>query len=516
MSMVSFRPEKSEPEKTLVSWKEIASFLGRAERTVKRWERERGLPVRRIPGGERGGVYAYPAELRSWLLGEEGKQAQSSSEEVENDSIADGRTQGAEPAGAQAAIPLLVKSSQEPESADRAFSGTRWWVAWIAPPVLLLGIIGTILLTSRFNRSTMAAHEAGSAKAHIPSPRAEELYLQGRYEWSLRTAESLNKSIDAYTQAIVEDPAYALAYAGLAESYDLLPEYGGRDRGEAFSRAKAAAERAIALDPRLAAGHRARAFALFYGDWDAAGSDVEFKEALTLAPNEVETRHWYATTLYSRREKPQALAQIDEALRLSPTNPAIQADAAFLHVSLGDNVESNIKTLRELAQTQPNLVKASRYLYGIDFDRRDYDAFVADLRQTVAVAHNADESELSAAVERGWARGGEHGLLIAMRDEYLAQFARGENTAFDVAGVSLRLGQSRTALRYFKLALDRRDMRISWLRADSGHPELAKDPDFRTLLQRIDDSLHLNPSPSLHLAVTTQPSTLSVPASARQ
>ncbi len=68
-----FEMTSAEDERTLVSWKEIASFLNRAERTVKRWERDRGLPVHRVPGGERGGVFAYPSELADWLKGKAGE-----------------------------------------------------------------------------------------------------------------------------------------------------------------------------------------------------------------------------------------------------------------------------------------------------------------------------------------------------------------------------------------------------------------------------------------------------------
>ena len=508
--MPPIRPEPPEQTRTLVSWKEIATFLNHAERTVKRWEQERDLPVHRIPGKERGSVFAYPAELSAWLLGEQGKAVQASSP-GENDPVESPSSPRMEP-------PEPIASGATPLSGRRSTDhmgpriSMRSWVTWITPPALILGAAGGLYLASHLNRSAAAARhsETTTTSAHTPSPHAEELYLEGRYEWNLRTAQSLNKSIDDFTQAIVQDPAYALAYAGLAESYDLLPEYGDINRDEAFSRAKAASERAIALDPNLPAGHRAKAFALFYGDWDAQGSEREFKEALALAPNEVETHHWYATTLYSRREKEQALAQIDEALRLSPTSPAIQADAAFLHVSLGHNVEASIKTLRELARTQPNLVKASRYLYGIDFARRDYDAFRADLLHTVSIAHKADESELASAVERGWERGGEHGLLAAIRDVDLAQLARGDNKAFDVAGVYLRLGQPGTALHYFELALKQRDVRIARLPADSSLPALEEYPNYRALFQRIDEAMHLSPPPSLHLAVSTEPGKLPV------
>jgi tetratricopeptide (TPR) repeat protein len=505
MAMLPHRAGKAEFGKTLVSWKEIASFLDRAERTVKRWERERGLPVHRIPGGERGGVFAYPDELRAWLLGEQGKAAQSSAEEIKNNLAAESTSSPAQDQVLDSSVDQTFSGDKSDVSHAPGPPGSHRWVAWIVPPALIVVAAVTFFMATRLHPGAFAARDRDSQSArHAPETRAEELYLQGRYEWSLRTADSLRKSIDYYTQAIVQDPAYAQAYAGLAESYDLLPEYEGFDRDEAFSRAKAAADRAIELDPTLPAGHRAKAFAMFYGDWDSTGSDTEFKKALALAPNEVETHHWYATSLFSRREKSEALAQIDEAVRLSPTNPAIVADAAFLHVELHDNVDANIKILRELARTQPNLVKASRYLEGIDLGRKNYGLYLADLRQTVEISHNAEESELLAAVERGWAHGGEHGLLVAMRDVDLAALTSGANTAYDLAITYESLGQPKNALQYFNLALEKHDVRVSWTRKDSSLAELEKDPDYRALLQRIDERLHLIPSSSAHFAVATE------------
>lgn len=515
--MLSRQIEKHASERTLFSWKEIAVFLDRAERTVKRWERERGLPVHRVPGGERGGVFAYPEELRAWLLGERGKSAKSGDDQLDSELIAN-RTSPHFPeikvVPAASVETAAIRNSDG--SSAQGFADMRRWTAWVAPPALLVVLAGASLLALRSGRTASLTRNPGSESApHIPAPGAEDLYLKGRYEWSLRTPDSLRKSIDAYTQAIVKDPAYALAYAGLAESYDLLPEYEGSERKEAFIRAKEAADQAIKLDQNLAAGHRAKAFAMFYGDWDSPGSDAEFNKALSLAPNEAATHHWYATTLFSRRERSEALAQIDEAVRLSPTNPAIVADAAFLHEELGDNVEANIKTLRELARTQPNLVKASRYLEGIDLIHKDYGNYLADLRQTVAIAHNPDEAELLIAVEHGWARSGVRGLMEAKRDVDLAAHARGASTAYDIALDYQWLGQPRNALYYFNKALEEHDVRISWVRKDCDLAGLEMDPDYRALVVRIDERMHLDSSPSLNLAETTQQRKNSSPSPAQ-
>jgi tetratricopeptide (TPR) repeat protein len=517
--MLPLRAENPEQEKTLVSWKEIASFLDRAERTVKRWEHERGLPVHRIPGGERGGVFAYPSELRAWLLAEQGNEAPNGPD-LEGDPF----LESGKPAAIQDHVAAAVSAEppiSQNERADGAtqFAVKRRWVAWMTPPALLLGLAGAVFLSSQLDRNTTAAHETEKtptvAGSHVSSARAEELYLQGRYEWSLRTADSLAKAVDDYTQAIVQDPAYAKAYAGLAECYDLLPEYGGIDRSEAFSRAKAAADRAIELDPNLAAGHRAKAFAMFYGDWDAPGSDGEFRKAIALAPNEVETHHWYATTLFSRRERSQSLAEIDEAAHLNPTNPAILADCAFLHVKFNDKREANIRTLRELARTQPTLVKASRYLEDIDLDDGNYEAYLVEIRQAATISHNPDESALAAASEHGWERGGVHEMFLAIRDLQQALYGRGGRTGYELALAYVRLGQPLAALRYFNAALENRDIRMMWLQSCNCSAEVRTNADYIQLFRRINETMHQTTPPS-DLAVTTRPEKLTFPPAERQ
>jgi tetratricopeptide (TPR) repeat protein len=498
-------PERA---KVLVSWKEIAAFLGRAERTVKRWERERGLPVHRVPGGERSGVFAYSHELSAWLLGEEGRAPETSSavgdnqrnEETAAFALADSE---AAPGSQQA-----IDSSKLAPQPVRAESNLRLWRAIAGVSVLALIPLTASFLAIRHYRASShvkAVQLAPPGSRHASSPRAEQLYLQGRYQWSLRTAESLAKSVDAYTQAIVEDPAYAQAYAGLAESYDLLPQYAQVNSADAFQRAKAAASRAIELDPNLAAGHRAKAFVLFYGYWDVAGSDAEFKRALALAPNEAETHHWYGTTLFSRQEDVQSLAHMDEAVRLSPTTPAIVADSAFVHAVLRNNREANIKILREMSRTQPNLVKSSRYLVGIDLDDRNYAASLEDLRQVAEISHDPAANALAISASRGWARGGRSGLLEAIRKAAQAAFDQGCDSGYGLGDAYLRLGQPKKALPYFRAALERNDFVLMRLSARESVAALKDDPGYRLLFQQIRERMGLPKTPGVHIAMTAKP-----------
>ncbi|HEV2474642.1 MAG TPA: hypothetical protein VGS41_18345, partial [Chthonomonadales bacterium] len=474
-------------DKALVSWKEIAAFLGRAERTVKRWECERGLPVHRVPGGERGGVFAYSSELNAWLLGRQAKEAlqDTDSEEVELHK-AEERT---------SPCVTEIKTPAQPTSSARAVRRNHWFV-WVAVPTAFLAWVTSSLYVSAHHQppSGDSALHGSLIRSHIPSPRAEQLYLQGRYEWSQRTEDGLAKSVDSYTRAIVEDSDYAAAYAGLAESYDLLPEYGPVNPQGAFRRALAAANKAIELDPNLAAGHLAKAFALFYGDWNATDSDLEFKRALALEPNSAETHHWYATSLFSRLEPAEAMAEIDRAVRLRPTSPSIVADAAFIHAFFHDNREANIRVLREVTHTQPKLMSPYRYLAEFDLEDGRYAEYLHDLRQAAAISHDPDEVALANDASAGWAHEKKTGMLEGIRRAQLESVAQNKGSGYWLARTYLLLGKPTDALYYFNQAFNSRDYLLMNLSACSCLANLRNDPSYKDLLLRVHQEMYPNQS----------------------
>ena len=177
-SLRSSGPEKSE---TLVSWKEIAAFLDRAERTVKRWERERGLPVHRVPGGERGGVFAFPEELKAWLLGEQGKAAESASpvdpeKPPESKQLENGADLLPALESETGALRSSFQAASKKESADY-----RRLLAWMVASAAILGLAVVAFLTaSHSSRAASLKERHARASIHIPKPGAEALYLQGR------------------------------------------------------------------------------------------------------------------------------------------------------------------------------------------------------------------------------------------------------------------------------------------------------------------------------------------------
>ncbi len=324
---------------------------------------------------------------------------------------------------------------------------------------------------------------------HLPSPGAEKLYFRGRYFWNLRTADGLAKAIDAYTQAIVTDPSYAEAYAGLAESYDLLPQFGQADLADSLTKAENAADRAIELNPNLAAAHRAKAFALFYWDWDLAGSDAEFRRALALDPNSAQTHQWYAGTLQSRSDGSEAIRQIDEAIQLDPTSPAIAADAALFQADFGD-FRAGMKALREIEQTQPTLASPPQFLGGLDFATGNFPAYIDDVRHLASITHAPDELALAEAVAQGWDRARRTGLLEARAEALKAAFDHGTETGFQLGQTLLLLGQRQEALFYFNASLARHGVQLVAIDDYPWAKKLSSDPGYAALFAQIHERVH--------------------------
>ena len=150
------------------------------------------------------------------------------------------------------------------------------------------------------------------------NPQAYELYLKGRYAWNIRRYSELEKAISYFDEAIAKDPGYALAYSGLADVYNVLPNYGG-NQNEDFPKSNGAARKALELDPTLAHPHAVLGSNEMQYDWDFAGGEAEFKRSFLLDPNDATARQWYADdiAMIGGRER-EALAEVKRAQDLDP------------------------------------------------------------------------------------------------------------------------------------------------------------------------------------------------------
>jgi tetratricopeptide (TPR) repeat protein len=426
------------PGRRLDSWKEIAAFFGRDERTVRRWEKENELPVRRIPGSAKGRVFAYEGELREWLTST--PLAEEKTSEVK----------GSELVSIQSELHAPILSKLVPFVAK-----------WAATLIIVTGLVAAVFVYRRMHRFAVQASSvppvvSGGRDLRNPAaPEAEDFYLKGRYYWNKRTPDDINQAVDYFTQAIVHDPNYAEAYVGLADSYNLLREFGAMPPSEAYPRALAAAQRAVELDHRSAEAHNSLAFVTFWWSWHGVTAELEFKRALALNPNFELAHHWYATFLLGRHRLPEALDQIEQAQKLDPSSTAILADKGFLLWRAG-NAEG-LALLKQLEKAQPSLSSTHDYLGRIYWGQKDYLRALIEWRQVAELRHDKDGIALASAREHGFAAGGLGGLFERELPVMKEIVDRGNGSAFELAETFAALGRKREAINYLQIAFERRD-----------------------------------------------------------
>jgi Flp pilus assembly protein TadD len=457
----------------LDSWKEIAGFFARDERTVKRWEKERGLPVHRLPGGGRGTVFAYTEELSAWL---QSSQPLSDSGRV------------------LAASELPEKPGKGSSTTETEGTGwmsdhavRRWGLMTFAALAICLGfygfghfiqirsVQGHVLPNISFSRDVSSRHEA------------EDLYLKGRYHWAKRTAVDLTQAADYFAAATQRDPSYAAAYAGLADTYNLLREYSSMPASQAFPLALAAAQKAVQLDDGLAEAHRALAFTKFHWQWDIQGGEREFQRAIALNPNDAVAHHWYATALLAIPRYPEAISEIETARTLDPGSRSIAADRALIFYSSGREQEA-IEILQDLEKTDPDFLSPHAYLARIYGERAEYARSLDEQELLAKMAH--DERALTAiAISRKRLKtGGETAYLEGLLADRMQEFNQGRGDALAVADTYALFGRKKEALEYLEKAYQRHEYGLLYLRNNKRYGFLAQEPAYQDLLRRIEQS----------------------------
>jgi len=472
----------------LDSWKEIAAFFSRDERTVRRWEKERGLPAHRVPGGERGGVFAYTDELREWLKGRAGELETAESETIRA-VPASGEIEGM-PASEPSKKPTVLGQVLElrPPTAPAKTSVARIAI-WLAPLVVVAGFVAVLSFGHRETR-----YKNARAATHPPKPEAQELYLKGEYHWAKRTPEDLNKAVDYFTQSIVKDPSYAQAYVGLADCYNLLREFSVMPPDEAYPRALAAAQKAVELDDTSPGAHNSLAFATFYWNWDPVTAEREYKRALELDPNFVQGHHWYATFLLTSGRFPEALDQIEQARKLDPSSTTIQADKGLILFDAGRKSEA-FALLKQLESTDPALATTHVYLATIYFDRKDYENSFAESKQAAQLRHDEAALAIGTAAERGFAAGGVNGMRESMIPVQKEMVDRDLGTAYDLATTYALLGKKEEALRYLQVAYEKRETGLLYLNRNPGFNILHDDLAYKEITERVGERLSKNSQP---------------------
>jgi DNA-binding winged helix-turn-helix (wHTH) protein/tetratricopeptide (TPR) repeat protein len=385
--------------------------------------------------------------------------------------------------------PILVKPQPEPPFPDAGnppVPDRRLWSLLL----LLSAFLGIWIFwpNHRAAKAETTKKPDGAVTTSNPRPaanlEAEQLYLKGRFYWEKRTADGLNKSVDYFTQAIVHDPNYAPAYVGLANSYNLLREYTLMPASEAYPRALAAARRAVELDDQSSEAHASLAFALYYGTWDAAGAEREFRRAIDLNPSSPVAHHWYATYLATLDRLPEAVTEIERAQTLDPGSKSILADKGSLLWSAGKRDEG-VALLKQLEASEPDFVSPHRYLKRIYFATGDYPHYLDEWKNEATLLHDRSGLKLVDSTEKGYAAGGSRGMLQNMQALQQKLYERGQQSPYAVAQTDSLLGNKQGALLYLNIAYDKRDEALVEVESDPAFTNLHDDPAYKDLIAKL-------------------------------
>jgi tetratricopeptide (TPR) repeat protein len=377
--------------------------------------------------------------------------------------------------------PLIPLEPSKPTPSRRA------WVLFGAGLVFAAAVAFVVInhqrVTASLSKPTSDVR-ATNVSHHVPGPAAQDLYLKGRYYWNKRTPADLNKALDYFTQSIVNDPNYALAYVGLADCFNLLREYSVMPEEEAYPRAMAAARKAIELDNSLAEAHNSLAFGTYYWSMDVAGAEREFRKALALDPNCALAHHWYATFLINVGRNQEALQQIELARQLDSSSTSILADKALLLYYSGRR-EEGVALLKQINETEPSFLSTHRYLAIIDLVNQNYSDYLVELRKVGQLSQNQTDLAIVSAGEKALHAGGPRAMLESMFRMQKQLLAEGRIPAYRLAMTCALLGQNEQAFAYLHLARERHESLLSGIVVDPTLVTLRADPAYRELLSEI-------------------------------
>jgi TolB-like protein/Tfp pilus assembly protein PilF/tRNA A-37 threonylcarbamoyl transferase component Bud32 len=312
---------------------------------------------------------------------------------------------------------------------------------------------------------------------------AYELYLRGRSLWGKRGGDNLRQAIAFYEQAIARDPNYALAYAGLADAYVILPAYTETAPQDAFPKAKAAALKALQLDDKLAEAHAALGLLLCLSDFDMAGSISEFQRAIAINPNDATAHHWYGNgPLLALGRLDEAIAEGKRAIELDPLSPIINADLGQ-NLSCARRYDEAIAQLRKTLEIDPTFYYA-HYNLGIALQLKgDLPAAITEYKKAQQLSDDLFVPVLLAAAK---VQSGDKEAAMQMLAELEELSQRRYVRAHWRAFLYLSLGNRDEAIRWLEQAFaDHEGPSITAIKVDPLLDPLRGDPRFEALVQKV-------------------------------
>jgi DNA-binding winged helix-turn-helix (wHTH) protein/TolB-like protein len=316
------------------------------------------------------------------------------------------------------------------------------------------------------------------SKVYTNNVEAYKKYMVGRYQWNKRNPDGFYQSIETFKQAIDLDPTFALAYAGLADSYLLLGLSGTEPRTEAFPKARAAAEKALEIDENLAEADSSLAMVANLFDYNWQNAEKHFRKAIELKPNYSTGHHWLGLFLAMQGRTSESIEHISKAKELDPLSPSINTDLAFAYY-LADQPDKAIDQLQNTLQFDSEFANAHIFFGMTYLQTKRYDEAIAEFE----IASKLTKGNLG-KIELIWANGfagnKEKALML------LAELPKDiKISPFDMALIETSLDEKSKAIDYLQQAYEQKDPLILPIKVYPPFDSLRQEPRFIELLKKM-------------------------------
>jgi TolB-like protein/DNA-binding winged helix-turn-helix (wHTH) protein/Flp pilus assembly protein TadD len=324
--------------------------------------------------------------------------------------------------------------------------------------------------------------QAALKSVKVVDPQAYQSFLKGRYFWNKRTADGLKVALAYFKQATDEDPKYAQAYSGLADTYSLLGDwqYAVMTPKEALPKAKAAAIKALELDSTLGEAHNSLAFCLDGFDWDFDSAGKEFRRAIELNPSYATAHHWYAWHLSLLGRYDEAIAEMRKAENLDPLSLIINADLAEVLV-LAHSYDESIRQSRKTIEMDPNFALAHNQLAQAYLQTQMHVEAVAELQKAVQLSGGSPTAVANLA--RAYVASGKRSEAVNLLNDLKRRSSPVSSHASEIAVIYAALGDMDQAMNWLEKGYEERFNPGVLLRP--GFDTLRSDPRFQDLVRRV-------------------------------
>ncbi|UCF06289.1 MAG: protein kinase [bacterium] len=311
---------------------------------------------------------------------------------------------------------------------------------------------------------------------------AHEAYLKGRFYWNQRTVPALEKSLKYFNEAIAADSNYVSAYAGLADAYIMLGNYGSYGPSEVYPEARKAALRALELNDQIAAAHTSLAIVKWHYDWDLTGAAEEFERAVSLNPNYATAHHWYALYLTFLGYHTKAIDEIQKALSVDPVSLIVNAAVGLVYYFAGDYDEA-IRWSRQTLDMNENFFAAYTVLGRAYIQKGKYNEATESLNSVVALSGR--RSSVLAILAHPLAASGNVAEAEALYEELTERSRQEYVSPYNMAIITIALERYDEALDWLEKASVERSSAIFTIRVEPLFKVLWEKPEFKALATKV-------------------------------